>query len=167
MHWTPFEIYGEDHKIFPILNFYSLIFFRLAFSVELNYTVYPDLPLVRKTLSVVNCGKADIKVEAVNVEDVALTFVGPHMQTMRQYGRYRVHGTYIGDWNDPLVVLHEMTSHRGLAVGNETAGVVKRTAVHEDGRSLRVGVTMFGRSNPLDLDYTQVRKLTEDDTPSL
>ena len=36
----------------------------------------------------------------------------------------------------------------------------------EHGR-MRVGVTMFGRSNPLDLDYTQVRKLTEDDTPVL
>ncbi len=119
-----------------------------AFRVQLDYTVYPDLPLVRKTLSVVNCGKADIKVEAVNVEDVALTFVGPHMQTMRQYGRYRVHGTYIGDWNDPLVVLHEVTGRRGLAVGNETVGVVKRTAVHEDGRSLRVGVTTPNQPYP-------------------
>ena len=37
---------------------------------------------------------------------------------------------------------------------------------HEHGL-LRVGVTMFGRSNPLELNYTQVRKLTEDDTPVL
>ena len=119
-----------------------------AFSVELNYTVYPDLPLVRKTLAVVNGGSADIKVESVNVEDVWLTFVGPHMQTFRQYGRYRVHGTYIGDWNDPLVVLHEVTRFRGLAVGNESVGVIKRTAVHEDGRSLRVGVTTPGQPYP-------------------
>ena len=32
----------------------------------------------------------------------------------------------------------------------------------ERGR-LRVGVTMFGRSNPLDLDYTQVAKVPEDE----
>ena len=32
----------------------------------------------------------------------------------------------------------------------------------ERGR-LRVGVTMFGRSNPLDLDYTQVQLVPEDE----
>ena len=119
-----------------------------TFSIQLTYTVYPDLPLVRKTLQVTNCGSADIKVEAVNVEDVELTFAGPIMQTMRQYGRYRVHGTYIGDWNDPLVVLHEVSRFRGLAVGNETVSVIKRTAVHEDGKSLRVGVTTPNQPYP-------------------
>ncbi|MCQ2364786.1 MAG: transcription termination/antitermination protein NusG [Akkermansia sp.] len=36
----------------------------------------------------------------------------------------------------------------------------------ERGR-LRVGVTMFGRSNPLDLDYTQVARLPEDEKGSI
>lgn len=36
----------------------------------------------------------------------------------------------------------------------------------ERGR-LRVGVTMFGRSNPLDLDYTQVARVPEDEKGSI
>ena len=40
-------------------------------------------------------------------------------------------------------------------------GIVEEVDV-ERGR-LRVGVTMFGRSNPLDLDYTQVQLVPEDE----
>ena len=112
-----------------------------AFRVTLAYTVYPGLPLVRKTLSLVNTGKADLRLEAVNTEDLDLTLDATESQTFRQYGRDGKPGPYVGDWDDPLVVVHDFRSRRGMAVGNETVGVLKRTGVFEGGTRLRVGTT--------------------------
>ncbi len=112
-----------------------------AFRVTLAYAVFPGLPLVRKTLTLVNTGKADLKLEAVNVEDVALAIDVTHSQTFRQYGRDGKPGPYVGDWDDPLVVVHDFRHRRGMAVGNETVGVLKRTGVFESGSRLRVGTT--------------------------
>ena len=41
--------------------------------VRLGYTVYPGLPLVRKTLSVANEGQTDVRLELVDVEDLSLS----------------------------------------------------------------------------------------------
>lgn len=55
--------------------------------------------------------------------------------------------------NDEVVVLDgAFQGERGIVEEVDT----------ERGR-LRVGVTMFGRSNPLDLDYTQVQLVPEDE----
>ena len=40
------------------------------FSIEINYLLYPDYPIVRKWMVIHNIGKEDIKLEALNVEDM-------------------------------------------------------------------------------------------------
>ena len=119
-----------------------------AFRVTLAYATYPNLPLVRKTLAVENLGDGDLRLESVCVEDFQVTLDATHSQTFRRYGRYRASGTYVGDWDDPLVVVHDLVSRRGLAIGNEEVGVLKRTGVFEGGRGVRAGVTHPGQPYP-------------------
>ena len=116
--------------------------------VELIYSSYPDLPLVRKELRITNTGSDDIRIEGVNVEDLELSLDCTHSQIYRSYGRFQALGPYCGDWDDPLVVVHHTGDRCGLAVGNETIGILKRTSIFEDGKSLLAGTTMPGQSYP-------------------
>ena len=116
--------------------------------VELIYTSYPDIPLVRKEIRITNAGSDDVRIEGVNVEDLELTLDCTHSQIYRSYGRFQALGPYRGDWDDPLVVVHHARNQRGLAIGNETIGILKRTSVFEDGRSLLAGTTMPDQDYP-------------------
>ena len=100
---------------------------RVGFA--LTYTTYPGLALVRKTLAVENKGEKDIAVEDVDVETFRLaTLDCTHSRVMRRFARYREEGApYIGDWNDPLVVVHNYAKRCGIAVGNEGVSAMKRT----------------------------------------
>ena len=71
--------------------------------VELAYTTYPGLALIRKTLTVTNTGEKDVAIEDVDVETFRLaTLDCTNSRVMRRFARYREEGSvYIGDWNDP------------------------------------------------------------------
>ena len=119
-----------------------------ALSVELAYMVYPDLPVVSKSLRVRNVGADDIRLEAVDVESLSTSLDPIESWTLRQYGRYKNLGTYVGNWDDPLVVVHDNRDSRGMAIGNEAIGVLKRTSVFVDGRSVTAGVTRPDQDYP-------------------
>lgn len=119
-----------------------------TFTIDLTYMAYPDLPVVRKFLSVTNTGISDIKLESVNVEDFFLQLDPIESWVMRQYARYKWLGPYVGNWDDPLLVVHDNARSRGVAVGNETIGVLKRTSVFTDGEALNVGTTHSNQDFP-------------------
>ena len=102
---------------------------------ELAYTTYPGLALVRKTLSVENRGEKEFFVTDVDVETFRLgRAVGcTNTRTLRRFARYREEGPYIGNWNDPLVVIHDYARRNGMAIGNEGVSVMKRTTTFQDG----------------------------------
>jgi alpha-galactosidase len=110
-------------------------------TVELIYIVYPDLPAVYKTLRLTNRGTQDVRIEAVDVEFLHLDWGPTEAWVMRQYARYKWLGPYTGNWDDPLMIVHDTGHDRGMAVGNEAVGVVKRTTVFTDGRSVTAGLT--------------------------
>ena len=113
-----------------------------AFELKLIYLLYPNLPAVRKQLTVVNTGVKPLKVEEIDVEALQLGQEVPFRSWIyRQYARYKHLGPYVGDCNDPLVIVHNLELHRGIAIGNEAIGVIKRTACFEDGRSISAGFT--------------------------
>ena len=57
------------------------------------------------------------------------------------YARMKHLGNFVGDWHDPVVVLHHQSDRIGMAVGNEAPGVLKRTAYHTENNNLEAGLT--------------------------
>lgn len=118
-----------------------------AFKAELTYLTYPGLPLVRKFLRVTNLADSELKLEGVFVEDFNPGLNVTPSYTKRNYGRDKVLGPYKGNWDDPLVVLCDQHNH-GIAVGNESVGIIKRTDTFAEGRYIRAGVTQPGDDYP-------------------
>ena len=117
-------------------------------AVDLIYTSYPSLALVRKEIRITNTGNRDIRIEGVNVENLKLDLDCTHTQLYHSYGRFQTLGPYRGNWDDPLLVIYNTREQRGLAVGNESTGILKRTSIFEDGISLCSGTTLPGQDYP-------------------
>ena len=118
--------------------------------IELAYTTYPGIALVRKTLAIANKGDKDVAIEDVDVETFRLATLGcTNSRVMRHFGRYREEGSvYIGDWNDPLVVVHDYNRRCGIAVGNEGVSTMKRTTAFQDGSYIVSGTPHVGERYP-------------------
>ncbi len=118
------------------------------FMVELNYLLYPEFPVVRKWATIKNIGDEDLKLEALNVEDLQTTVWQNRSQVYHNYARFRHLGRFVGKWDDPLVVVHDINNRRGIAVGNEAVGVLKRTAYHTRMNDIQAGLTHPGQEFP-------------------
>jgi alpha-galactosidase len=112
-----------------------------ALRLEITYLLYPGLPLVRKKLGFTNMSRADLKIEAVDIENLELNIDFVSTWVYHNYARMKQLGTFIGDWDDPVAVIHNTTLHSGIAVGNEAPGVLKRTAFHTVGNNMEAGLT--------------------------
>lgn len=97
--------------------------------ISITYLLYPELPIIRKKIAFLNTGTQDSKLEALDIE--YLRFLnsgsGTHCWVMNDYARQKSLGQFIGEWYDPVVVVHEVDNHRGMVLGNEAPGVMKRT----------------------------------------
>lgn len=116
--------------------------------ISINYLTYPGLPLIRKWIIFKNNSSSDIKLEAVDIESLNLNLDYVSTWVFHNYARMKHLGTYIGNWDDPVVVIHNTTLHSGLALGNEAPGVLKRTAFHTTDRNAEVGLTRPGQDFP-------------------
>ncbi|HLN55727.1 MAG TPA: alpha-galactosidase [Bacteroidales bacterium] len=109
--------------------------------LELNYLFYPGLPVVRKWIIFHNTGKEDIRVEDLNIEDLETRIGYIHSIVLHNYARMKNIGVFEGTWDDPVVVLHDTDRRRGIAIGNESPGVLKRTSYHTRGNNIEAGLT--------------------------
>lgn len=117
--------------------------------ISITYWLYPDLPLIRKMLTFRNTGPEELRIEALDVEHLKLSWSDTHCWTLRDYGRYKHLGPYIGDWNDCVVTVHNVRSKEGIVLGNEAPGITKRTTTFLDDRP---GSVTIGLTHP-DQDY--------------
>jgi alpha-galactosidase len=118
--------------------------------VNLNYLLYPNLPLVRKWIDLKNTGMEPLKIENLNVEDLQGNLDFVHSVVLHNYARMKHLGRFVGDWDDPVVVVHDIRKRKGLALGNEAMGVLKRTAYHTEGHrnNLEIGMTHTNQDFP-------------------
>lgn len=114
---------------------------KIKIKVELNYILYPELPLIRKWISFKNTGEKEFKIENLNIEDLETRIGYVHAMIYHNYARMKHIGAFEGNWDDPVVVIHDPYGRRGIAVGNESPGVLKRTAYHTAGNNLEAGLT--------------------------
>jgi alpha-galactosidase len=117
-------------------------------SLEINYMLYPESPVIRKWISVINTGNEDIKLEALNVEDLQTRLSQVSSVVYNNYGRMKHLGRFVGDWDDPVIVVHEVTQERGMALGNEAPSILKRTAYHTVQNNIEIGLTHPGQDFP-------------------
>jgi len=117
--------------------------------VDITYLLYPKLPLIRKKIKIVNNGTADLKIESLDIEVLSSTFWKASTLIYNNYGRMKDVGSYVGDWDDALIVLHNTDKRAGMALGNESPGVLKRVAYHTDGHAtVELGLTHCGQDFP-------------------
>ena len=117
--------------------------------VEVTYLMYPNLPLIRKKITMLNKGKSDLKIEALNAEDLHSTFYSVPTVLYTNYGRMKHIGSYLGNWDDALVIFHNSESRVSMALGNEAPGVLKRISYHLDGTAhIELGLTHPGQDFP-------------------
>lgn len=111
--------------------------------LKVNYLLYPDLPVVRKTLSFTNLTEQDLKLEAIDIERFTMANYEPltYSWIMHDYGRRRHLGPYKGNMFDVVTTIHNMDSHQGILLGNEAPGVLKRATVFWDSPEVTAGLT--------------------------
>ena len=117
--------------------------------IRLNYVLYPGLPVMRKWISVTNLSDRDIMIEALDVEDLNSNIDNVQAVVYHSYARMKQFGRFVGNWEDPLVIVHDIRNRRGLALGNEAPGVLKRTVYHtQSNDDISIGLTHPGQNFP-------------------
>lgn len=111
--------------------------------LTITYLLYPDLPVIRKSLTIQNRSMKAVQLESVDVEKFTVT---PYYATTfswicHDYGRRRSIGPYDGNLQDALVTVHNSDWQHGIVIGNEASGVVKHTSVFWDERVILSGLT--------------------------
>jgi alpha-galactosidase len=111
--------------------------------ISITYMMYPDLPVIRKKIAFNNTGKKEIKLEALDIEYLKFlaSGTGTHCWVMNNYARQKSLGQFVGNWYDPVVVVHEIDRRRGIALGNEAPGMMKCTTAFLKPDLLTIGLT--------------------------
>ncbi len=111
--------------------------------LTLKFLLYPNLPVIRKSLMVKNLGSMDVSLESVDVEKFNVTgyFATTFSWIYSDYGRRKSIGPYEGNMQDALVIVHNSDWQSGIVIGNEASGVMKRTAIFWNAPEICSGLT--------------------------
>jgi len=109
--------------------------------LHITYLLYPNLPVIRKQITIQNNTDKDIMIESLDVEKLALGFSFVESVVYANYGRQKRLSTYVGDWDDPVIAIHSYARNAGILLGNESPGVLKRTAYNTEYDNAEIGLT--------------------------
>lgn len=109
--------------------------------LEIMYLLYPDLPVIRKQITIFNHSGNEIMLESFDVEKLILGFDYIESVVYSNYGRQKHLGTYIGNWDDPILAIHSYAKNAGIILGNEAPGVLKRIDYNTIANNAGIGLT--------------------------
>lgn len=109
--------------------------------LEILYLLYPDLPVIRKQVTILNHSGKEIMLESFDVEKLILGFSSIESVVYANYGRQKHLGTYIGNWDDPILAVHSYAKNAGIILGNEAPGVLKRIDYSTRSNDANIGLT--------------------------
>jgi alpha-galactosidase len=142
-NWSLVEVKAIGDKLQGDGAAVTLLSSDKKIEVTLNFLLYPNLPVVRKSLTVKNLSNSEIALESVDVEKFGTTpyWASTFSWIYSDYGRRKSIGPYEGNLQDALVVVHNMDWESGIVIGNESSGVLKRTAVFWEAAEITTGLT--------------------------
>ena len=118
---------------------------RPIFHLWVHYEIYPDLPIIRKWLTVQNLTDSAFFLEDITVESLPL-FVGrgDNLQ-IRRYGISGAVGEPLptpweGGTSDIFILAGDTGINGGVVLGNESAGLLKYYTVHLDPETVSIGL---------------------------
>jgi len=109
--------------------------------LDITYLLYPNLPVIRKKINILNNSGKEIMIESLDVEKLLLGFSFVEAVAYTNYGRQKHLSTYVGDWDDPVIAIHSYSHNAGILLGNESPGVLKRTAYNTEYNNAEIGLT--------------------------
>jgi alpha-galactosidase len=111
--------------------------------LTLKFLLYPNLPVIRKSLIVKNLSREEVALESVDIEKFGITeyWASTFSWIYSDYGRRKSIGPYEGNMQDALMVVHNMDWESGIVIGNEASGVLKHTSVFWDAADITTGLT--------------------------
>ena len=118
---------------------------RPIFHLWVHYEIYPDLPIIRKWLTVQNLTDSAFFWEDITVESLPLfAGRGDNLQIWR-YGISGVVGEPLptpweGGTSDTFILAGDTGVNGGVVLGNESAGLLKYYTVHLDRETVSIGL---------------------------
>ena len=122
------------------------------FHLWVHYEIYPDLPVVRKWLTIQNLTDSTFFVEDVTIESLPL-FVG--RRDSLQIWRCGISGVIEGPLTTPweggtseaFILVGDASVDSGVVLGNESAGLLKYYAVYSDRETVSIGLRSMSAIN--------------------
>mgnify|MGYP006307205053 FL=1 len=74
--------------------------------LQVQYLLYPDLPVIRKRILIQNISDDQVKVENLNIEAFNISWGNTHNVVYENYARYKHIGPFVSDWDDQIGRAH-------------------------------------------------------------
>ena len=113
----------------------------VGIELAVTYLLYPGLPVIRKQISIINKSHKEIMLESLDVDKLIVDFSYVESVVYTNYGRQKHLSTYVGDWDDPILVVHSYQKNAGILLGNEAPGVLKRISYNTSMNDANIGLT--------------------------
>jgi alpha-galactosidase len=116
--------------------------------VSISYLTYPELSYIHKSITIKNLSNSEISVENLITEALNVTLHPVDSWIYTDYARMKKLATYVGNWDDPVIIIHSTDKNRGVVAGNEVPGIMKRSAYNTKVQNLEIGYTHVNQDYP-------------------